>query len=288
MGHLTKILVATDFSRICDNALQHAVSLARSCDAQLHILHTRVVHTNLISPEPFGDDQDYTGRALEKLERLTTGMDIRPITEVRKGAQAARVILDYAREIDADLVVMGTHARRKVRRFFMGSVAAEVLRLSKLSVLVVGSDHDMPAGGYQGLVLPVDLAEQPTMLKQRASALPLGDNPLLRCIHVFETDHLRHVYSDLRADGKQRAVDRLDQLVKQAELPGQTRQQVVTGAADEQVANSARDAEIDLIVMGRTSVSRMGQVLVGSTTDRVVRQAPCPVLVWSSQQDRDD
>jgi nucleotide-binding universal stress UspA family protein len=52
------------------------------------------------------------------------------------------VILRYADEADADLVVMGTHGRTGVERYLLGSVAEKVVRLSDVPVMTVRADED--------------------------------------------------------------------------------------------------------------------------------------------------
>jgi len=61
--------------------------------------------------------------------------------EVREGAASA-VILEVAREFDADLIAMASHGRTGFRRFLMGSVAEQVLRDAEVPVLVVGPKDD--------------------------------------------------------------------------------------------------------------------------------------------------
>lgn len=81
----------------------------------------------------------------------TAGRLERPAVTVRqvqeRGISAAPVILDYARENDVDLVVMGTHGRRGVRRMLLGSVTDEVLRAAPCPVLTVrGGDAEARRG----------------------------------------------------------------------------------------------------------------------------------------------
>lgn len=288
MRNFKKILVATDFSEICDNAIDHAVALAKYQNAELHLLHVQILNTHMIAATMYDSENEMHKTLTNELQKLASRLDIEPVCKVVRDVQAAPAIMDYARENDIELVVVSTHARRNVQRLFMGSVAAEVLRISSRPVLVVGAHHQRPAAGYTRIMLPVDMTEDVDMIQRRARALvpETGQNPIFQLIHVFETDHFRHVYSDLKSENHRVAEAKLTQLVNQLDLPGYVYYSSPVGAEDDQIANQAREEGFELIVMGRASLSRMGRFLLGSTTDRVIRQAPCPVLAWRDQRDQ--
>ncbi|WP_254545246.1 universal stress protein [Halomarina pelagica] len=131
------ILVPTDGSRGAQTAVEEALDLAETFDATVHVLYVvELVYTYDFDP----------GRLLEQLEREgeratreiaaageARGIDV--VTAVERGTPH-RTIVEYATEHDADLIVMGTHGRRGVRRALLGSVTERVLRLADVSVLV--------------------------------------------------------------------------------------------------------------------------------------------------------
>ena len=139
------ILVPTDFSECSEVALDYAVALASRLDAKIHLLN--VVDIQVTSVE-------YGGEAISP----SVGLDL---TTNRKGlerlivARAAKVafgpplletgdaraqIEQIAAKIGADLIVMGTHGRRGVKRLLLGSVAETVVRTAPCPVLLVRQD----------------------------------------------------------------------------------------------------------------------------------------------------
>ena len=131
-------LVPTDGSDGATAAAEHAIDLATAHDATVHALYA--------ADMPYSYDFD-AERLLEILEREGESVvedvaercrneDVESVTAVRRG-DPSRVILDYADENGIDLVVMGTHGRRGIVRFLLGSVAERVLRLSETPVLAV-------------------------------------------------------------------------------------------------------------------------------------------------------
>ena len=121
---MKRILLATDFSPYAQAGLAHAVRFAEALDAELHLLNIQVPY-GPTSPllEEFPGDAD----ARKELQDIEGGT-ARVIRVVARGIAAAPAILEYAEEHDIDMIVMGSHGRRGVRRLLLGSVTEEVAR----------------------------------------------------------------------------------------------------------------------------------------------------------------
>jgi nucleotide-binding universal stress UspA family protein len=135
------ILVPTDGSNQSDAALDHAVDLARHHDATIHLLY--VADTNRDSLTMQGGEvidaleQEGDRIVSEAIDRVDVGTDV--IDEVMTG-DPVETILDYAESIGADLIVMGTHGRRGLDRYLLGSTTERVVRLSSVPVLTIRSE----------------------------------------------------------------------------------------------------------------------------------------------------
>lgn len=146
MGMFNKIVVAIDFSDMSHDVLQYAVQLAASSPgAWLHVLH--VVPDPLQQPwtvEAVGIDfgklqADWVAEADQKLHQAIAAQGIAASSAeavVRVG-RAADVIVSYATEMSADVIVMGTHGYGPVKRFMLGSVADRVLRQATCPVFTI-------------------------------------------------------------------------------------------------------------------------------------------------------
>ena len=142
MIQISSILVAFDFSDTSRSALAYGRNLARAFGGRLHVLHVAdVISTSAAQfyPEGPGDPEDKASQiALSQLRTLLAAEDVpdaRPA--VRVSRDPAQEIVDYAADVRADLIVLGTHGRTGVSRFLMGSVAEHVVRTAPCPVLVV-------------------------------------------------------------------------------------------------------------------------------------------------------
>jgi len=142
MIQLNSVLVAVDFSETSRNALVYGKNLAQAFGARLHVLHIAdVISTSAAQFYPEGPGEP-EAKAIEiGTRQLRTHLIAEDIdearTEVRVAQDPALAIVEYAKEIHADIVVLGTHGRTGVSRFLMGSVAEHVVRTATCPVLVV-------------------------------------------------------------------------------------------------------------------------------------------------------
>lgn len=143
------VIFPTDGSEESLEALDHALGLARTNDADLHALY--VVDTSypygdfeggLIDIEPIVESFRSEGeRALDRIERRAEREGIAVTGDIREGTAIHRVILEYANEVGADVIVMATHGRRGLDRWFLGSITERVVRIAGCPVLTVRSSN---------------------------------------------------------------------------------------------------------------------------------------------------
>jgi len=137
------ILVATDFSEHADAALAYAAELGAKLDATLHLVHAIGVPAMGV-PEMGVAYASMTIESLTKAaqasmdERVALYRDRISLAPTRLEIGDARDVIDNVAEtIGADLVVIGTHGRRGIRRVLMGSVAESVVRSAPCPVLTI-------------------------------------------------------------------------------------------------------------------------------------------------------
>jgi nucleotide-binding universal stress UspA family protein len=135
------ILVPTDFSESADRALAYAVELAGKIGAKIHLVNTITIpalgvpELGVAVASTMMESAVATNQT--ELDKLAARFAPTPITTQLRTGDARDVIVDTAVEIGADLIVMGTHGRRGVRRALLGSIAEGVLRTAPCPVLTI-------------------------------------------------------------------------------------------------------------------------------------------------------
>ena len=136
-GNLFKrILVAIDGSENAERAASYGINVAKTTGAEVHALYV-TTRTVMGWSEAFEEYlADKGGVAVENVEKLgeKAGVKVKPV--YMKGIPADK-ILEYASENSIDLIVMGTHGLTGIKKFLIGSVAENVVRHSKVPVMII-------------------------------------------------------------------------------------------------------------------------------------------------------
>jgi nucleotide-binding universal stress UspA family protein len=297
MFEVNKILHPTDFSECSKHALAHAVRMARRHDAVLHLLNVAPGMGDDPVRTAFslgaGEEADFETIAEQTRARMgelaeAAGTDDLDVSfEHRRGIAPGPVINDYASEQDIDLIVMGTHGRRGVGRFVLGSVAEEVVRQAPCSVMTVRADDTgTPPPTIDRMLVPVDLSEFTVPLHRAALEVAATYSAHIDLLHVIEplpfpvplvgavTIH------DLVPDPTERSTEQLTRLVETVRHPDvSVTPHVTEGHAARSIIQQADALGADLIMMASHGLSGIEGFLLGSVTARVARRARCPVLV---------
>ena len=146
------IVVGVDFSETSDMALDHALELAQQRPTELHALHVLPLNLPGLSPSPTNTaatpplpaageaaahlKEHVETRARTLLGSRTTRPAARLVTHIRLDAPNVEVA-QLAADLEADLIIVGTHGRQGVSRLFLGSVAEATVRHAPCPVLVV-------------------------------------------------------------------------------------------------------------------------------------------------------
>lgn len=132
------VLLATDGSEGARQATDHAIELADSLGATLHILSVSEdgPHSAEKQDELRTDHEDEAAGAIESAERAAADRGLETTTTVRHGV-AQEEIVDVAETNPIDLIVVGTHGRTGLDHLVVGSVAEEVVRNAPVPVVTV-------------------------------------------------------------------------------------------------------------------------------------------------------
>lgn len=145
MSRIRRILAATDFSKTSGKALSEAIDLAKVTGATLTVVHAYVPLVPLV-PEQYieagtwdridSETRRWAERQLVKLAERARKSGVRASSLLVVG-DPSRQIVRTARAIRADLIVVGTHGRRGLTKFFLGSVAERVVATAACPVMTI-------------------------------------------------------------------------------------------------------------------------------------------------------
>ena len=264
------ILHPTDFSDLSGVALAHALRAALAARSQLHLLHIAQRETGGAQAFPqvrrllvqwgLADADDPPWMVSEKLGLVVDSITVR-------WQDPAQGILSYLDQKPCDLVVFATHGRDGIERWMRGSVSEMVLRRLAIPALFMTQGARGFVSQINGdiqlrrVLIPVDFAPAPFEAVEAVLnfvGLMGGDGSALHLLHVG------HTVPPLPAE-----------LSDGVLLPPVI---LRSGNVVDAIVNAAIEFDVDLIGMPTAGHHGVLDALRGSTTERVIRHAPCPVL----------
>jgi nucleotide-binding universal stress UspA family protein len=173
------IIVPHDFTPVADNALNHAINTAKITGAEIHILHVVAKDKGIAEAET----------KLQKLvDETKTDIKLHPVVRV---GNIFDDIGDFASEVRAELIFMGTHGQHGWQHI-TGSHALKVITHSTVPFIVV-QEKGIKESGYDDIVVPLDLNKE---TKQKLAYVANIATYFKSRVHVITPDEsdefLRH------------------------------------------------------------------------------------------------
>jgi len=288
MGLPKKLLVATDFSEQGDQAGEVALEWAERFAAELHWVHGVECLATVTPPaaEPLISSYIEQSRHIgqERLAEAVARARERGLVSDAHivDAPVAAGVAGLAAELAADCIVVGTHGHTGLSHVLLGSVAERIVRDAPCRVLVVRGRRSPLS--EQAIVLGDDLTTVSTAARADAEALARELGASLEVVHAVEagipylaTLELvlpKEMFGRLHEDARQR----LDQAA--SESSGLQVSSLVTSERPAgAICDVASKVGANLVIVGSRSRHGVDRVLLGSVAERVVRRAPCSVLV---------
>jgi len=284
---IKRILCPTDLSVESDEALRYALALTRAYEAKLIVFHC--------TPDPPGTEL-VNGEAKALLEQSLipylgpadlTNLDWEGV--VGHDEDPGKAISEQAAEQRVDLIVMRSR-RRPHRAALLGSTAESVSRTAPCAVMVTHADEREWVGAttrdidLKRVLVAYDFSDYSELALNYALSFAQEYQSELHLLHVlprFTLNEAEIAWYPLGNEGPyHKAALRLQKAVPgEAHLWCSIKHAVSEGQPYREILNYAERNQIDLICIGAHGAGFGMLTLFGSNVDRVLRQAPCPVLV---------
>lgn len=287
----TRILLATDGSEDAALAARAAVDLSQKTGAELHVVHAW-------QTVPSAHFQSWTNNVFKQKARELLDVQTKKISDsggkisesYLKKEPPAQAVVELAREINADLIVMGSRGNGPVKRILLGSVSEGVAHGAHVPVLILrGGDQSWPPSR---IVAGEDSSEDARRAGELAAnfAKLFGADMLLA--HVVSLQWMvlkaKSQGTDMVDEGMRRAEEHLEQQAEDLEgLSGlRPRTRAEMGYPALTLAGIAEEEERTLLVIGSRGLNTIKRAMLGSVSSNVLRTVEGPVLVVPPQSDR--
>lgn len=275
---IERILVPTDFSDTANLAINHAIDLAKRFNAELSLVHVLETgaYQGIFSPSKkteFNELEETKLHLQNEAHRLEKESGLSIAQEVVSG-RIHEEIVKAAEDVDADLVVMGTHGASGWEEFFVGSNAYKVVTQTPVPVLSIQEQAKNPE--CKNIIMPIDSTPESRQKVRYAAAFA---KKLGSTIHIASliTDDTKEVRYDFEKKIKQ-VTDYLDR----EEVPYTHTTLIGTNLAT-MTMNFAESKNGNMIVMMTEQESNLTGFLMGPFAQQIVNHSKIPVLSISPE-----
>jgi nucleotide-binding universal stress UspA family protein len=293
MFAIRRILCPTDLTTESDEALRYAVALSSVYNAKLFVLYCR-------QTEPNNDNNAHNEQSAATnslfIASLAPHLGLKSLSELNweglvteNTDDVGKTIVREAAKHEIDLIVMRSRRRPRAAAL-LGSTAETVSRTAPCSVLITHPQErewvSFSAGeiDLNRILVAHDFSAHSEAALKYGVSLAQEYQAELHLIHVLNSEEASEpevAWADVgsKSSYKNAALQLQSAIPKEAFLWCKFVNAVRCGKTYDEVLTYAKEHEIDLICMGAGGARFLLGVLFGSNTDRVLRQAPCPVLV---------
>lgn len=279
------VVVGSDGSEFSLAALKES-----SCWIKRHGGKLILVHAVFFNEEEFGIASDQIDRRFElgkkicaeSKEMLGREYGIEAESLVCQG-EPHEVILGIAHEKKADLISLGTHGRKGIKRLIMGSVTWGVIAHAPCDVLVVKQPCAQCTGTYHNILVPIGISEQGRKALPHARLFTDAEGSEITALYVIpryeeavEFMMTKSIRESLYAEAE-RIIEGAKSLVPTNGVILKT--MIEEGHVCEKIAETADRLKNDLIVLGGHVWEGVNKAIMGSTTEEVIMKVSCPILV---------
>ena len=300
---IRNVLVPVDFSTISIQTIETAKRLVHRFGASIHLVH---VHQRQYLGDFMGAlmpvakvrvsfEQHRRKKLADELKMVAQAQGLSPgLIHPLEGASAFYEICRLAQQIPADLIVMPTHGYTGLRRVLLGSTAERVVRYSPCPVFIVREKKQRSKTGrglsISTIMVPVDFSSSSRQGLQYAIGFA---NEFAARMILLHAVYLGYIYSSeetaiydipgLQKAARENAEHQMRKLVRTVNFGSAKFEPMFTeGSPVQDICAFAKDHDTDLIITSTHGLTGLKRVLIGSIAEKVVRHAPCSVLVVPS------
>jgi nucleotide-binding universal stress UspA family protein len=285
MISIKKILCPVDFFPASDAAVNYAAGLAVNYGAGIHLFH--VVTPVVTGGFEFSlDTREITTSVKQKAEEELSALAAK--------FKEAGIITDYEvcvgdvydeikqaiENLKPEIIVMGTHGRRAVERWFMGSTTEKLMRHSPVPLITISAAGEkVEAPRFSRILVTTDFSEGTSDAIAYAFSVAQENESKITLLHVIHdvTVDISGKYRESLIEGVEKQLE--DLVPPEATTWCDVNTKVEVGVPYRIIPRVLEDEKIDLLVMNIHGKGMIDRALLGSTAERVVRMARCPVML---------
>jgi nucleotide-binding universal stress UspA family protein len=278
------ILVALDGSDTSNNALRQTIRFARAKACGVTVVTVLPPYDGDLELGMMPNIKQAMKEPGEKILDAASKIAVEEGVEIETTLETGNIhesIIDVAIEKDCDMIVIGRSGKHGIERALMGSTTARVIGYSPIDVLVMPNNATLK---WDNILLAVDGSRYSEIAANRAINMAQTYGEELSIMSVVDVNEEFYANApdavEQMVHNARDIVDSVQDLSKKSKI--KTKTFVREGQSHEKIIEMARELQSNIICLGSHGRTGLRRLLMGSVTEKVIGNAPCPVLVVKS------
>lgn len=284
---LSNLLIASDFSKYADWALQRAIGLTKLNKAHIHFLHVLDPSLSSITqsseaelqPNHFAEKKEIEEKILKKLRGNNPKLFANASIAL---GRAADEIVRYADENHCELIIVGAHGSYYINDYVLGTTSSSIIRQSHVPVFLIKRE---PAFVYDRILIATDLSQASKEAVQFTfNCFPNATFQLLHIVDIYYRQFLNPIdFDEELVDTKHHKIknilEKLDIFLDQCHVDkSKFEKKIIDGYYADAIVEQANQWKADLLVFGTQGKSGLHYLLMGSVAKRILHLSSVDML----------
>ena len=281
MSTFTKVLLATDLSPQADKLIECLFSLCPDTETEVVLAH---VFDDDDDADPDGSSYKRTQSRLEGYKNDIEQAGYEEISIVTRTGDISETVQGLAEEYDADLVLVASHRKGFLKRALMGSTTFDLARATNIPLLINKAEpHEEQENLLRTIMVPTDFSRKSLEALNIIRSLREFVGKVI-FVHVIEHSRNKHDYKEKYGS----AMLFLQELVDEMKIFGiEADYHVSHGVASKKIAAICERDDVSLIMMAKTGADMTNGEELGSTSENVVLNVDCAVMLVPAEENDD-
>ncbi|MFT4669372.1 MAG: universal stress protein E [Ulvibacter sp.] len=282
MKLLKSILVAIDFNKSSENVLKNSIKIAKTLKSKITLIH--------ILPDAIDNEKvnlllkKAATTMLKELNDRIINESISTGTPIIEYGNYCDKIVYAAEKINTNLIVVGAGEKLKEEAFQLGTTAEKIIRKSDKPVFVVKNNQTLD---IKSILCPIDFSKESSRALNNAIIISRLFNVKLVILSVYSPFRQIFTTIDTVEINEQRKSDHVKKFSKFLEgfnlIDTNYVKDIKGGEPAEEILKSIKNYGSDLLIMGTTGKSGISKILMGSVTEKVIREVLCSFITLKNE-----
>lgn len=282
MKLLEKILLAIDFGKSSDIVVENAIVLAKTFQSNVTLIH--VLPDDIKNVKAKALLNEAALNQMRNVKKFINSKDVHTDEYILEYGSYSDKIVRAADRINANLILVGSGEKSKNDAFQLGTTAETIIRKSNKPVWVVKNDNPLH---IKTILCPVDFSHESERALKNAITLARRLKAKLIIFSVYDMLYRGAVKLDFDIINAERKSDHnkdVNKFLEGFNLTDLNWSKVIKGGFPaKEILKAAKKYNPELIIMGTSGKTGLSKMIMGSVTEKVIREVPCSFMTLKSE-----